>query len=54
MLVFNKTPTVRRKFNISLPVSKAVRRANTLNIKRQIKITKENKRFLRDIGLKLK
>lgn len=54
MLVFNKTPIVRRKLNISLPVSKAVRRVNTLNIKRRIKITKENKRFLRDIGLKLK
>lgn len=54
MIVFNKMPTVRRKCNISLPVSKEVRRINTIKNKRQIKITKENKRFLRDIGLKLK
>lgn len=54
MIVYNKTPTTRGKCNISHPISKEVRRIKALNIKRQTKITKENKRFLREIGLKLK
>lgn len=50
MLVFYKTTNVRGKCNISLPIFKEERRLKTIKIK---KITKENKQFLRDIGLKL-
>lgn len=51
MLVFNKTPSGRGKCNISVPISKESRRVSTVNVRR---ITKENKKFLQDIGLKLK
>lgn len=51
MLIFNKTPTLRGKCNIVLPISKEVRRVTEFNVKR---ITKENKKFLQDIGFKLK
>lgn len=50
MLVLNKTPNERGKYNIRLPISKEVRRVSAVRIN---KVSKENKRFLQDIGFKI-
>lgn len=50
MIVFNKSPSHTSKRNISLARAKDDRRAGVAKIK---KITKENKKFLQDLGFKL-
>lgn len=51
MIVFNKNPTMRNRTRICLPILKDTRRINT--IKRN-KISKDNKLFLKSLGLILK